>query len=58
MEARNWDGFSRQCAFFDSQTVEDNVMFPSKMFTQNTYEEMLDRVNFVLKRVNLRKFKS
>ncbi len=40
-------------ALFDSQTVEENVMFPLKMFTQNTVEEMLERVNFVLKRVNL-----
>ena len=40
-------------ALFDSQTVEDNVMFPLKMFTSKTYEEMLERVNFVLKRVNL-----
>ncbi len=40
-------------ALFDSQTVEENVMFPLKMFTQQTYEEMLERVNFVLNRVNL-----
>lgn len=40
-------------ALFDSQTVEENVMFPLKMFTKQTDEEMLDRVNFVLKRVNL-----
>ena len=40
-------------ALFDSQTVEDNVMFPLKMFTSKPQEEMLDRVNFVLKRVNL-----
>jgi phospholipid/cholesterol/gamma-HCH transport system ATP-binding protein len=40
-------------ALFDSQTVEENVMFPLKMFTKQPLEEMLDRVNFVLKRVNL-----
>ncbi len=40
-------------ALLDSQTVEENVMFPLKMFTQQSYEVMLDRVNFVLKRVNL-----
>ena len=40
-------------ALFDSQTVEENVMFPLKMFTNQSLEEMLERVNFVLKRVNL-----
>lgn len=40
-------------ALFDSQTVEENVMFPLKMFTDKPQEEMLDRVNFVLNRVNL-----
>ncbi len=40
-------------ALFDSQTVEENVMFPLKMFTKKPLEEMLDRTNFVLKRVNL-----
>ena len=40
-------------ALFDSQTVEDNVMFPLKMFTKQAQAEMLDRVNFVLNRVNL-----
>ena len=40
-------------ALFDSQTVEENVIFPLKMFTKQSDEEMLDRVNFVLKRVNL-----
>ncbi len=41
-------------ALFDSQTVEDNVMFPLKMFTKQSHKEMLDRVNFVLDRVNLK----
>ena len=40
-------------ALFDSLTVEENVMFPLKMFTNQQQEEMLDRVNFVLQRVNL-----
>ena len=40
-------------ALFDSQTVEENVIFPLKMFTKQSDEEMLERVNFVLKRVNL-----
>ncbi|TYP98073.1 phospholipid/cholesterol/gamma-HCH transport system ATP-binding protein [Tenacibaculum adriaticum] len=40
-------------ALFDSQTVEENVMFPLKMFTKKPFAEMLERVNFVLKRVNL-----
>ncbi len=41
-------------ALFDSLTVEENVMFPLKMFTKQSKEEMLDRVNVVLKRVNLK----
>lgn len=41
-------------ALFDSQTVEENVMFPLKMFTDNSNSEMLDRVNFALNRVNLK----
>jgi len=40
-------------ALFDSQTVEENVMFPLKMFTKQSYREMLERCNFVLKRVDL-----
>jgi len=40
-------------ALYDSLTVEENVMFPLKMFTDNSFSEMLERVNFVLKRVNL-----
>ena len=28
-------------ALFDSQTVEDNVMFPLKMFTKQSYVQML-----------------
>jgi len=40
-------------ALFDSMNVQENVMFPLNMFTRETMEEKLDRVNFVLKRVNL-----
>ncbi|NBC58110.1 MAG: ATP-binding cassette domain-containing protein [Bacteroidetes bacterium] len=40
-------------ALFDSMTVEENVMFPLRMFAKATKTEMLDRVNEVLKRVNL-----
>lgn len=40
-------------ALYDSMTVEENVMFPLKMFTDNSKNDMLERVNFVLDRVNL-----
>jgi phospholipid/cholesterol/gamma-HCH transport system ATP-binding protein len=40
-------------ALFDSLTVEENVMFPMQMFTNKSVSEMLERVNTVLKRVNL-----
>lgn len=40
-------------ALFDSMTVEENVMFPLRMFAKSTKSEMLDRVNEVLQRVNL-----
>ncbi len=40
-------------ALFDSLTVEDNIAFPLRMFTKMTPEEVLDRVNFCLQRVNL-----
>lgn len=40
-------------ALFDSMTVEGNVMFPLEMFTKQSKTEMQDRVNAVLKRVNL-----
>jgi phospholipid/cholesterol/gamma-HCH transport system ATP-binding protein len=40
-------------ALFDSMTVAENVGFPLKMFTNNSESEIKDRVNFVLKRVNL-----
>ncbi len=40
-------------ALFDSQTVEQNIMFPLDMFTQDTYKEKIKRVTEVLARVNL-----
>ncbi len=40
-------------ALFDSLTVEENVRFPLDMFTKQSKEEKLDRVNFCLKRVDL-----
>lgn len=40
-------------ALFDSMTVEKNIRFPLDMFTNQSKAEKLDRVNFVLERVNL-----
>ncbi|MES2780248.1 MAG: ATP-binding cassette domain-containing protein [Bacteroidota bacterium] len=40
-------------ALFDSLNVENNIAFPLRMFTKMTPSEVLDRVNFCLKRVNL-----
>ena len=40
-------------ALFDSSTVEENVMLPLDMFTEMTFTEKLDRVNFCLERVNM-----
>ncbi len=40
-------------ALFDSLNVEDNIAFPLKMFTTMSPEEVRERVNFCLKRVNL-----
>lgn len=42
-------------ALFDSMTVEENVLFPLRMFTTQKRSESLKRVNEVLKRVNLEK---
>ena len=41
-------------ALFDSMTVEGNVKFPLEMFTKQSPSEMQDRVDFVLKRVDLK----
>jgi phospholipid/cholesterol/gamma-HCH transport system ATP-binding protein len=40
-------------ALFDSLTVEENIMFPLKMFSKMNKKEMEERTNFCLKRVNL-----
>jgi len=40
-------------ALFDSMTVEENIMFPMQMFTKKENEEILERANEVIKRVNL-----
>ena len=40
-------------ALYDFLSVEDNVMFPLKMFTKQSHADMLHRVNEVLDRVNL-----
>jgi len=40
-------------ALFDSYTVEQNIEFPLRMFTDMTAAERLDRVNFCLEQVHL-----
>jgi phospholipid/cholesterol/gamma-HCH transport system ATP-binding protein len=40
-------------ALFDSQTVEENIMFPLKMHAKMSHKEMTERVDFCLERVNL-----
>ena len=40
-------------ALFDSMTIEENVMFPLRMFTKQRKPDMLKRVNEVLERVAL-----
>lgn len=40
-------------ALFDSLSVEENVKFPLQMYTKMSEEEILDRVNFCLNRVEL-----
>lgn len=41
-------------ALFDSQTVEQNIMFPLDMFTNDNQAKKLKRVNEVLERVQLK----
>ena len=41
-------------ALYDSLTIEENVMFPLKMFTKDSFSVMQDRVNSVLERVELK----
>ena len=40
-------------ALFDSMTVEENIMFPMKMLTKKSTDEIKMRSNEVIKRVNL-----
>jgi len=40
-------------ALFDSMTVEENVIFPLSMFTNQSNEEKRERANFCLSRVNI-----
>lgn len=40
-------------ALFDSMTVEENIIFPMKMFTEMSKIEKIDRTNFCLQRVAL-----
>ncbi|MEM7163098.1 MAG: ATP-binding cassette domain-containing protein [Bacteroidota bacterium] len=40
-------------ALFDSLSVEENVMFPLKMFTDMSHEEMLERANECLNMVDI-----
>lgn len=40
-------------ALFDSMTIEQNVKFPLDMFTSQSQEEKIERVNFCLTRVNI-----
>jgi phospholipid/cholesterol/gamma-HCH transport system ATP-binding protein len=40
-------------ALFDSLTVEENVLFPLDMLTQQNRKEKLDRANFCLERVQV-----
>lgn len=40
-------------ALFDSMSVAENVMFPLQMFSNLSQNEMKDRVDFVLEKVNL-----
>lgn len=40
-------------ALFDSATIEENVLYPLEFFTNFSYKEKIERVNFCLNRVNL-----
>ena len=40
-------------ALFDSKTIEENLIVPLNVFSSMSTEQMKDRVNFCLKRVNL-----
>lgn len=54
IDIRKTIGFLFQySALFDSLTVEENVMFPLKLFTDMKKSEMQERANFCLNRVNI-----
>ena len=40
-------------ALYDFMNVEENIMFPLTMFTEQSYGQNIERVNFCLDRVNL-----
>ena len=50
-----YDGvkYAEGSALFDSMTVLENVMFPLKMFSQKSADEIRERADIVLSRVNL-----
>ncbi|HKL39330.1 MAG TPA: ATP-binding cassette domain-containing protein [Cryomorphaceae bacterium] len=50
---RNIGMLFQASALFDSMTVEENVGFPLKMFTEKSASEIKERVNECLDRVNL-----
>ena len=55
IDVRKYIGMVFQAgALFDSMTIEENVMYPLRMFQRASYEKMLERVNFCLERVNLK----
>lgn len=55
IDVRKYIGMVFQAgALFDSMTIEENVMYPLRMFQRSSYQKMLERVNFALERVNLK----
>ncbi|MCK9163119.1 MAG: ATP-binding cassette domain-containing protein [Bacteroidales bacterium] len=55
IDVRKYIGMVFQAgALFDSMTIEENVMYPIRMFQKTSYPKMLERVNFSLERVNLK----
>ena len=41
-------------ALFDSMTIQENVMFPLDMLSEQDFDEKLERVNYCLERVDLK----
>ena len=55
VELRKDIGFIfQEGALFDSINVEENIMFPLRMFTKQKRKERLERVEYCLERVNLK----